>query len=318
MSTWEPVRGGARGRGIARACFLSRRVQRIVPLLWIGWVACMTPGCVMWRPQWPDRSAGTRGGEAASRLEQASRLGLQADSRESIERAVAAYQAVLEVDPDSYEAYVQLAQFHLLLGDGYMASVADKKSSFRSAMLYAEGAMYTQPAFRQKIQEGEPTWDACRVLGAREMDAMFFWVNSVFYNFKECYGYMGQALNFRWIQRAKRVMEHMDTIDPGWGNGMLYFTWGIYYLSIPERVGGDRPKSEMYLSKAIAADPRQLVYRWGRAKYYDIKMNKPQEFQEDLEWVLAQDARLSPGHPAWNAFIMQDARRLLESMHSRF
>ena len=288
-----------------------------------GLCACLVlfmtaAGCMMWQPKWPDVSNTPTRQDASGRLEEALRLGNKADSRSSINTAVAAYQAVLDVDPENYQAFVDLAQLHLLLGDGYVTTISEKKVFFQKAMVYAEGAMFTNPAFRQSIQQGKPTWEACRVLSVREMDAMFHWVNAVFYSYKEGQGFIGQVINFRWIQRAKQVMEQMTSIDPDWGGGALHFTWGVYFLSIPESIGGDRRKSVQYFSKAIEVGPRELVNRWGRAKYYYIKMNNPQGFRDDLEWVLSRDLQQSPGHPAWNAFFVKDARRLLDTMDRYF
>lgn len=50
-------------------------------------------------------------------------LGHKADSQSSINAAVAAYQAVLDVDPENYQALVDLAQLHLLPGDDYVTGV---------------------------------------------------------------------------------------------------------------------------------------------------------------------------------------------------
>ena len=185
-------------------------------------------------------------------------------------------------------------------------------------MVYAEGAMFTNPSFRQCIQLGEPTWDACRVLGVREMDAMLFWVNAVFYSYKDGQLPMGQVLNFRWVQRARQVMDHMTSIDPDWGGGVLHFTWGVYYLSIPESIGGDRKKSAEFFSKAIEVGPDRLLNRWGRAKYFYVKMKNPRGFREDLEWVLSRDVGQSPGNAAWNAFFVRDAKQMLDTMDSYF
>ncbi len=271
-----------------------------------------------WRPQWPETPPAAAATDSTALLAEADRLGLAADSRNSINEAIAAYRAVLAVDPYSYSACVSLAQLHLLLGDGYTSSVPEKSRCFRKAMLYAEQGLYTNPSFRQGIQQGEPIWEASRRLGTKEMEAMLFWVNSIFYSYKEGQSFIGQVVNYRWIQHAKQVMDHMTSLDPDWGGGILHFTWGLYYLSIPEMVGGDRGKSAEYLNKAIQVGPNHLIHRWGRAKYYCVKMNAPQEFQKDLEWVLAQDIRKSPGNSAWNNFFMQDARRLLESKKQLF
>jgi len=279
---------------------------------------CMSAGCMMWHPQWPDLSTASTQTNASVRLEEATRLGLRADSRSSIADAVAAYQALLDIDPENYQAFVNLAQLHLLLGDGYATSISEKRAFFQKAMVYAEGAMFTNPSFRQNIQRGETTWEACRVLSVREMEAMLFWVNSVFYSYKEGQGFIGQVINFRWIQRAKQVMERMTTIDPDWGGGILHFTWGIYFLSIPERMGGDRKKSAEFFKKAIEIGPRELIHRWGRAKYYHVKMKNPQGFRDDLAWVLSQEVRQSPGNTAWNTFFVRDARRLFDTMDRYF
>ena len=110
----------------------------------------------------------------------------------------------------------------------------------------------------------------------------------------------------------------MTEIDPAWGGGAIYFTWGVYYLSIPEAVGGDRPLSAEYFAKAIVTGPDWLLNRWGRARYFHIKMGNPIEFKEDLAWVLAQDITEAPGHFAWNAYFQTDARDLLDHSDDYF
>lgn len=279
---------------------------------------CICGGCMMWHSQWPDLSAVSTQSVASDLLEEAARLGHQADSQSSIAATVAAYQAVLAADPGNFQAHVSLAHLNILLGDGYATNIADKKEYFKKALLYAEGAMFTNPSFREKIQLGEPTWEACRVLGVREMEAMLFWVNAVFYSYKEGQWYIGQVVNYRWIQRARYVMEHMTSIDPDWGGGSLHFTWGVYFLSIPESIGGDRNKSAYYFEKAIEIGPDRLLNRWGRAKYYHVKMRNPGGFRKDLEWVLSQDVAQSPGNFAWNVFFARDARQMLDAMDRYF
>jgi hypothetical protein len=87
---------------------------------------------------------------------------------------------VLDVDPENYQAFIDLAQLHLFRGDGYVTTISEKKVFFQKAVVYAEGAMFTNPAFRQSIQQGKPTWEACRVLSVREMDAVFLWPGGSF------------------------------------------------------------------------------------------------------------------------------------------
>jgi hypothetical protein len=280
--------------------------------------ACACTGCMTWHPQWPDLSSSSTPSVALARLEKAEQLGHRADSRSTVTATVAAYQSVLDADPGNFQALVSLAQLNLLLGDGYTTGIAEKKTYFHNALIYAEGAMFTNPSFRKKVLMGEPTWEACRVLSVREIEAMLFWVNAVFYSYKEGQLYIGQVINYRWIQRARKVMEHMTSIDPDWGGGALHFTWGVYFLSIPESIGGDRKKSAAFFAKAIEIGPERLLNRWGQAKYFHVKMKDPTGFRKDLEWVLSRDVERSPGNYSWNAFFAKDARRLLAEMDRHF
>lgn len=272
----------------------------------------------MWRPQWPDTQAGISTNDVPDLLDLADRKCRNAVSAESLESAIAAYQDVLALEPLNLDANVALSHLNLLLGDGYVEKRSQKRKNFLEAMRYAEAAMFSNPAFRNRVGQGEPTWVACDVLGEREMDAMFFWVNAVFYQFKEARWPPFQALNYRWIKRARRVMEHMTSLRPEGKNPLLDFVWGTYYLSIPVSVGGDREKAADYFGAAVDNAPDQLLPRWGRAKYYHVKMKNQQAFQEDMEWVLAHEGEDTADHPAWRAFFIQDARRMLLQMDRPF
>lgn len=294
------------------SCLKSRLRVGILLLL------SLSSGCMMWRPQWPDLQEGISTKDVPSLLRLAEQAGQGAASAEGVESAIAAYQGVVALDPFNVEANIALSHLHLLLGDAYVEKRSQKRENFLKAMRYAEAAMFINPAFQNSIQEGKPTWVACETLGEKEMDAMFFWVNAVFYMFKEAQWEPAQALNYRWITRARRVMEHMTTIRPDGKDPLMDFVWGVYYLSIPVSVGGDREKAAEYFDAAVDNAPDRLLPRWGRAKYYHAKMKNLKAFREDLEWVLAHGAEETADHPAWRAFFIQDARRLLDQMDRTF
>ena len=278
----------------------------------------LSSGCMMWQPQWPDLQGGTSTKDVPALLCLAEQAAQGATSAESVKSAINSYQAVVDLDPLNVEANIALSHLHLLLGDAYVETRSQKYANFLKAMRYAEAVMFTNSAFQNGIKDGKPTWVACEALGEREMDAMFFWVNAVFYMFKETRWAPGQALNYRWITRARRVMEHMTKIRPDGKYPLLDFVWGAYYLSIPVSVGGDREKAAEYFDAAVDNAPDQLLPRWGRAKYFHAKMKNLKAFQEDLEWVLAHGAEQTADHPAWRAFFVQDAKRLLDRMDLTF
>ncbi len=293
-------------------CFPIRpgRALRLFGLLL---VVAAAGGCMTWQPYWPEAGAGTKAdaGEVARLTAEAGRLRAAADTREGIEAAAEACRRVLAVDPGHNNSHLTLSHLHLLLGDAYSIRVADKRTHFRQAMVHAECAMFVHAGFRERVQRGEPTWEAVQALSGNEMEAMLHWVDAVFYLFKDGQSHAAQVFNLRWIGRARVVMDRMSTVAPDWHGGAVHFVWGLYYLSLPERAGGDRARSAACFEKAIELGPDQLMHRWGRGKYYQVKMRNARGFEEDLRWVISRDPRSSPGEYAWNAFFVQDARRLL-------
>jgi tetratricopeptide (TPR) repeat protein len=275
-------------------------------------------GCFRWKSDFSTPFPSLPQTQAQILLEEANILADQAGDREKLIAAIEAYKKVLEADPNNYHALCYLSTYHLLLGDGYTSKKSHKVKSFKAALGYSERAMYTNPAFKELINEGASVWEAVDSLTIREMDAMLFWTTAVFYYYKEGLGVLGQIINYPWVNRARKVLERMTELDPDWGDGEVHFTWGVYYLSIPEVAGGDRDLSAEYFQKAIEANPRWLLNRWGRAKYFHVKMRNPQQFKEDLKWVLTQDIHKAAGPYAWNAYFTKDARTMLDNFEDYF
>ncbi len=290
--------------------FLQPRASRYacgtLAIVLAGW----TCGCMAWRPDWPGEATRPSPDAVAYRMAEAERLATAAAGREGVEAAIAGYGEVLARDSQRDEAHVELAHLHLLIGDGYTHSRSGKRAHFRKAMHHAEAAMFANADFRERIRTGEPTWVACGALGVADIDAMFFWVNAVFYQFKETLRGPSQMANVRWIRRARQVMDHMATLAPD-PDFRIDFLFGAYYLSIPTAIGGDRERSAAYFNAAVANAPNMLLPRWGRAKYYHTKMNNPEAFREDLTWVITRSPDAMHDHPAWRHFFIQDARRML-------
>jgi polyhydroxybutyrate depolymerase len=243
-------------------------------------------------------------------LQKADSLAADATGPAGVQNAIDVYRAAATMAPQCYEAHVSLSHLLLLYGDGYASGRRAKKRLFTEAMQHAEAAMYANPEYRVRILNGEPAWQACRALGTDYADAMFFWINSVFYLFKETQSPIEQALNFRWIGRARNMMEHLTAVVPP-PDARIDFLWGAYYLSIPVAVGGDRKLAKEFFDSAVENAPNQLLPRWGRAKYFHVKMQNPLAFRQDLKWILSQATNETDDHPAWRAFFLKDAYRML-------
>jgi hypothetical protein len=226
----------------------------LIDLILLFMMAILT-GCFQWNPEYLAIDTTPSSADSEVLLHEANKLANTADSPEKLNRAINAYENLLEIDPSNYEALTNISSLNLLIGDGYSGNRSEKIEYFRSAMNYSAQAMCTSPDFKKQVNEGAELWEALNTLSIREMDAMFFWTTSVFYYYKEGLHPIAQVINYRWIRRAKLVMERMKILDPEWGGGGVYFMWGLYYLSIPESVGGDRNLSSEYFDKAIAIGP---------------------------------------------------------------
>lgn len=275
-------------------------------------------GCFTYNPNWQIPESDASAGVAAELIRKADRLLLTTYNPGNLGEIINLYESALQAEPDNFEALSALGHLYLLRGDGYCEKGDEKKTCFKKALYYNERAMYTNPEFKELIDNGAEVWEAVGVLSDREMEPMLFWSTSVFYYYKECLGPVGQMINFRWIKRARSVMERMSEVNPDFGGGAIHFTWALYYLSIPESVGGDREKSEALFAKAIEAGDDWLLNRWGRAKYFHVKMQNREQFKRDLEWVLAQNINEMKGHRAWKTYFVDDARDMLARIDDYF
>lgn len=293
-------------RGMARA-------SRTRPAWQAGFIvgAALLTGCVSWQSAYPTTTP-THAVDAglAAKLDEAERLANDAGDRARLVEAISAYETVLAEDPANFRALSQLGQLTILLGAAYTEDKAEKGRLYQRAGDYNVAALYTNPEFRQLVDAGATLAEATRVLGAREMDPMGFWCQSVFYFFKERLGTFERIANFRWIQEAQQVLARMEEIDPDWRRGGIPFSLAVVNIALPASAGGDNAKAKEFIDTAVASHPGMIRNRWGRAKYYYSVMGNAAAFREDLNWVLRQDPRQG-GPYAWNVYFQADARRLL-------
>ena len=308
---------GQRKDGYEQDMMMRGKHRRIFLTAVIGPVLFLQ-GCMTYQSDWNAARADYPRRDVSGLLELANSRANSADSKVAVKESIEAYEKVLHDDPLNYEALSSLAHLYLLLGDEQGNGIPQKKEFYLKAIKYAEHAMYMNQDFRHLIDKGEQVWEAVSVLTEKELEPMLFWTTGIFYYYKDCLGAAGQVINFHWIRRAQRVLQRMSAIDPDYAGGAVYFTWALYYLAIPESVGGDREKSKELFVHALETGPNWLINRWGRAKYYHVKMKNRDEFIEDLQWVIVQDIRKAEGHYAWKSFYKRDAERMLENVDNIF
>lgn len=268
-------------------------------------------GCVSWQPQWDRPAAPDAGKDPSPLLQKAERLSLTAGDRSELLAAIAAYESVLDVDAADFTALTNLGHLYILLGAGYTGGRSEKIRHYQTARRHNEWAMYTNAAFRARMDRGEKPWEACEVLTRREVPAMFYWVTAVLYHFKEGMSLPGKVANRQWIEWCGIFLHRIEEIDPTWGGGGVQFSLAIYYGVLPAALGGDRQLSDTYLARSIEIGPHWLINRWGRAKYFHVRDRNRTGFEEDLRWVVAQDIHEAGGVYPWKVYFQRDARKML-------
>ncbi len=290
----------------------------IFKTVWLSIIVLTLTHCFTYHPDWQIPESADSEIAIKVSIKKADTLIRNADSKEKLMHIIRIYEKVLRADPQNYKALYELGHLYLLVGDGYSKKTGEKKDFFKKALYYNEHAMYINPLFKKQIDNGLNVWEAAQVLKEKDMDLMLFWTTAVFYYYKECLGAFGQMINYKWIRRAKSMMEHLYEVNPDHAGGAPHFTKALYYLSIPRSVGGNKKVSEELFAKAIEVGPDWLLNRWGRAKYFHVKMQNREAFKQDLEWILKQDINAMKGHPAWKIYFMNDAKNMLANIDDYF
>ncbi len=292
-----------------------RPPARILALLLVG--STLT-ACLRWRPDWrpagaADAAPSTIEGASDADLAQAREASERAVDARGLQSAMAEYEKVLAVQPQSYAALVALADHSILRATAYTDSRGAKRALYRRAMRLAEQAMYTNSDFRRLADGGARPWEASGVLTEREMGAMMVWMTALLYTFKECMSGPARVINVRRIAHLDPMLDRMEQLDERWADGAVPFTRAFYSFVLPASLGGDRKLAARSFERAVEMGPNRLVLRWGRARFFHVLTQNRDGFAADLEWVASRDPKSFSDAPSWKAFIQRDARRLLGS-----
>lgn len=232
-------------------------------------------------------------------------------SETEVENCLALYKDILQKNPGDYHSLVRASTLHILLGTAFTDNGFRKTDHFMLAMKYAELAMYTNHDFYQRILAGDTPWEATDALTRNEIEAMFFWVTALQYEFKEGMSLPSKIVNLGWLKRALVMLERIETLDPEFGGGGVEFAKVICYYALPKSQGGSKKTGDQLMQAAVKKGENWLLPRWARGKYYyEIKGNE-QAQREDLEWVASSPIDSFADPYPWRIHFQQDARELL-------
>lgn len=286
--------------------------MKIPPILALS-VVCLAflGGCALhrepvWRQASPDRATGRTEALFAAARES---LGAAGDSA-AVDRSIALHEAVLKDNPGHYATRVAIANLWILKGTAYCAASSAKSEAFHQAMTHAELAMCTNPGFKAQAEAGRQPWEAAGSLGAGEVEAMYFWVTALQYEFKEGMSLPSKIVNIKWLPRALVFLDRIEAVAPDFGGGGVEVAKMICYYVLPKSKGGSKAKAEACMQQALVKGKGWLLPRWARGKYYFPAKGLKAEAAADLDWVAAQDPTLFRDPYPWRVHFQNDARQL--------
>lgn len=271
-------------------------------------------GCGLdWQPSWQAAKPSTPSDEAGRLLNAARIKYSEAADKESLLASIQAYRDVLAEDGGNYEALTLLANLYILLGTAYTEDEIEKSEYFRKAMLYAELAMYTNADFKKMVNTGVTPWDAAGTLTEKEVEAMFFWVTALQYEFKETMPMVAKIANVGWLGKCLVFLDRIEELAPDFGGGAVEFAKVICYYVLPASKGGSKERGDLYMRKAVEKGENRLLPRWARGKYYYQVTNEPEKARQDLQWIASRDITQFEDAYPWKVHFQEDARKLLAS-----
>lgn len=229
----------------------------------------------------------------------------------AVNSCIAMQETVLQDNPGHYQARVYAATLYILKGTAYSDSSSEKSAAFNQAMNHAELAMYTNPNFKAQVDAGRQPWEAADTLGAAEVEAMFFWVTALQYEFKEGMSLPAKVINVDWMQHALTFLDRIEKVAPDFGGGGVEFGKVICYLVLPKSKGGSDERGDEFMKKALARGDGWLLPRWAHGKYYLPMRGQKQAAAAELGWVAAQDLTKYRDPYPWRVHFQDDARELL-------
>ena len=276
------------------------------------------PSCISWPRGWDHFQNKPKKGNLSFLLTKAKKQELKANTKKKFFELIKTYERIIKIDPQNKRILLNLGAYYFLAGYGYSTEKNDKEKYYHQSLFYFEKVMYLNPAFKLLIDTDNDVWEACRVLTKNELEAMLGWYFSSYAYLGECLSAPGKIFNLNWVTKEDKIITKIMELDPGWGDGIVFYALACRYASLPKILGGDLKKAEEYFVKAIKLGPKMLNFRRTRAKYLYLKTKNKKAFLKDLKWVVAQNPYKAGLTYPFNAFIQRDAQQMLENIDLLF
>ncbi len=234
--------------------------------------------------------------------------------RAELVKALAAYEEIVNAQPDNRQAYERLVRGWYFLGDAHSTETDQKVEEWGHAIEWGARCLALNDEFATKIKAGEKERDAISVAKKEDVPCIYWTASAL--------GKWGKAQSLsktlKHLPTVKAYITKAEELDPTfWHYGPARY-WGAYYAALPSFAGQDADKSGEYLAASIQGAPNYLGTRVLRAEYLAVLEQDPNAFKEDLNFVLSADPAAVPELQPENTMEQAKAKRLMAELNELF
>ncbi len=234
--------------------------------------------------------------------------------KESLEKAIEAYQKLANSTENNYEYLSRLSRAHYFLADAHYDEMEKKKKYWEMGTSFGEKAMATNSKFKEAMaKEGAKVEDHLDILGAEEIAAMY-WTAS---NLGKWAKNSGIATTLKYKTLIKALISKVESLD----RTFFYYApdryWGAFFAIAPGFAGGDMDKSKKRFERNLKEAPSYLGTKVLFADYYMVKEEDKESFKRLLNEVINSNVN-DPKIFSENFIEKMKARKLLKNMDEIF
>jgi Tfp pilus assembly protein PilF len=258
-------------------------------------------------------TSGAAAGDAVT-LEAAMELWKERGTKEGLQRAIDALQAVVAAEPNNQDAMIATARAWYFMADGYTDTPEEKGPIFDKARDWGERAMLADAEYKARIDKGEKPAKAITALQQDDQMAIY-WTASALGKWARIQGF---STLVKYKGYIAGMMEHCLGLDETvFYSGPIRY-WATFYAVAPGFAGGDMTKSKEFYEKSIKMNPEYLATYVLFAEAYGRKAQDKELFKTNLQHVLDADVDATPELTPEHIVEQKKARMLLDNIDEYF
>lgn len=290
----------------------ARNVVLLAGML-LAQMACGGGREAAWDDTTTNDEAQASGTDRAALLATANEAWAGRDDEAQVRVAIENFQAAAEADRSDSDTWVMLSRSQYFLADCHLRFDESKReefmSTFEDGTRSAERAlMAVSEDFATRMRNGTRIEEAIDVLQADAVPGLY-WRAS---NLGKWASADGFATLLSYKDEIRAVMARCLELDPDYYHRGPDRYFGVFYGRAPSFAGGDTDRSREHFEASLRHAPNYFATRVLMAQDYAVKAQDRANFDENLEWVLANDPEMGGAEIAPENRCEQRKARLLQ------